>query len=251
MNRLKNIFVLFCLLASIAQAQYLDEGNVPAAVKAKLAAIYPDAADIIWIHDCHVEATYTAESKQTTIKFLCFRAVFQRRGKYVDIRFDSAALCYRDQETTDKPEMPLLVPQRAQDKVAALFPIIPHVNWEYTDDTDISRYSEYEAEYEDTAKHVRAFFDLAWNFLGTSAEIYDSSLMPVPGINSYIARKFKRSSFLSAEIKRDANDNIIVITVWIELIRRRYNGRIITFDIKGNVVGIPRKGIIDTYPGDF
>jgi hypothetical protein len=250
-NKMKGSCILigFLVMAGSLFAQEIDSPKVPQAVRAKLVGIHPNASAIVWIHQCDVEASYSAQTGRTTVRQLCFRAIFRNKEKYIDMRFDSAALWYCEDESSDKPEMPIVAPQNAKDKITALYPGKADVSWEYSDETDISKYCEYEADYEDSAGDFHVFFDSAWIFLGSSYEIYeDSSLVPIHSINSYIKKNFKRSSFISAEIKKDTNQNTLLVTVLIEIKTRRYKRCTIEFDGKGNMI---RQSKEMAYPGVF
>ena len=238
MANYKNILLLFCLLTSLGHAQEIDSTKVPQAVRAKLWLIYPKATDVSWSRDCHTQtATVSGVIVQ---RQLCFQAFLKDSGHSVIMNFDSTATWYNDWPHIVNDE-PRNVPQQAKDKVASLVPPKMEISWEHSEEIDSAKYAA-TVYSQDTAIEFNLYFDSAWRYLGQVINVYgDSILVPIHTINNYIRKHYKHSTFVSADITKDANGTITLVSVIIKFKRRRRDLWSLTFDGKGSLLEPPTK----------
>jgi hypothetical protein len=238
MANYKNILLLFCLLSSLSQAQEIDSTKVPQAVRVKLWLIYPKATDVSWSRDCHTQTTTV--NGVIVQRQLCYQAFRKDSGHLVIMNFDSTATWYNDWPHI-KDNEPKNVPQQAKDKVASLVPPKMDITWQYSEEFDSAKYSA-DVFSEDTATDYNLYFDSAWHYLGQVINVYDdSALVPAPAINNYIRKHYRRATFLSADITKDAYGNITRVSVITKYKRRRRDYWSFLFNGKGDLLEPPTK----------
>ncbi len=240
--------VLFCLYATMAHAQMLDSAKVPLVIRAKLKRMYPAAANIKWGYDCYVEST--TNNGKITEKRLCFRASFPHKEKFEVLYFDSTATWYRDDDEDSEPEDLIAVPQKAFDKMIAIYPAHKKIEWHYYTNFETINGSRYDALYKDSTTYYHSCFDSNWNYTGTYIEFSgDTNTLLIHSVNTYIKENFKRSTFEFARMILDSGQNMKTFMVRLGIREGKYNTCTLEFDKNGKLIKKPKK--YHVYPPDF
>src|ERR1700722_3064931 len=231
----KYIVGLFCLLAAMAHAQMLDSVKVPLVIRAKLKRMYPTAANIKWGHDCYSQSMM--KGTQTITRQLCFRASFPYKGKFEVIHFDSTATWYRDDDNDSEPEDLIAVPQKAFDKMIAIYPAHKKIEWHYYTNFETINGSRYDALYKDSTTYYHSCFDSNWNYTGTYVEFSgDTNTLLIHSVNTYIRENFKRSTFEFARMILDSGQNMKTFMVRLGIKEGKYNTCTLVFDKNGKLM---------------